>query len=76
MRTGIPPQYMKQINGKIEIYIRDMGTPTYSPPHQAVKLILSSGGSCGPSKGSPGPRAVFVCVCVIFNLIFIFHLSG
>ena len=32
MRTGIPPQYMKQINGKIEIHIRDMGTPTYSPP--------------------------------------------
>ena len=32
MRTGIPPQYMKQINGKIEIHIRDMVTPTYSPP--------------------------------------------
>lgn len=34
MRTGIPPQYMKQINGKIEIHIRDMGTPT-CPPSQA-----------------------------------------
>ena len=33
MRTGIPPQYMKQINnGKIEIHIKDMVTPTYSPP--------------------------------------------
>ena len=31
MRTGIPPQYMKQINGKIEIHIRDMGTPTCLP---------------------------------------------
>ena len=51
MRTGIPPQYMKQINGKIEIHIRDMVTPTYSPPppYQAVKLILSSGGSCRAS---------------------------
>ena len=29
MRTGIPPQYMKQINGKIDIHIRDMVTPTY-----------------------------------------------
>ena len=32
MRTGIPPQYMKQINGKIEIHIRDMGTPPCPPP--------------------------------------------
>ena len=32
MRTGIPPQYMKQINGKIDIHIRDMVTPTYLPP--------------------------------------------
>ena len=31
MRTGIAPQYMKQINGKIEIHIRDMGTPTCPP---------------------------------------------
>ena len=31
MRTGIPPQYMKQINGKIEIHIRDMGTPACPP---------------------------------------------
>ena len=71
MRTGIPPQYMKQINGKIEIHIRDMVTPTYlppPPPHQAVKLIPTSGGSCIPSKGSPGPHAVFFwCVCVLFN---------
>ena len=62
MRTGIPPQYMKQINGKIEIHIRDMVTPTYSPPpppHQAVKLILSSGGSCRASEGSPRPHAIF-----------------
>ena len=32
MRTGIPPQYMKQINGKIDIHIRDMVTPTYLTP--------------------------------------------
>ena len=64
MRTGIPPQYMKQINGKIEIHIRDMVTPTYLPPHQAVKLILSSGGSCRPFEGSPRPHAIFF-VCYI-----------
>ena len=37
MRTGIPPQYMKQINGKIEIHIRDMVTPTYLPPPPPTK---------------------------------------
>lgn len=37
MRTGIPPQYMKQINGKIYIHIRDMVTPTYLPPSKRVK---------------------------------------
>ena len=62
MRTGIPPQYMKQINGKIEIHIRDMSTPTCPP--QAVKLILSSGGSCRPVEGSSGPHAIFF-VCYI-----------
>ena len=32
MRTGIPLQYMKQINGKIKIHTRDMGTSTWPPP--------------------------------------------
>lgn len=48
MRTGIPLQYMKQINGKIEIHIRDMGTPTcppsyleHCPPLKELKGMIS-----------------------------------
>lgn len=68
MRTGIPPQYMKQINGKIEIHIRDMGTPTWPPPplpSQAVKLILSSGESCRASEGVTQTTCYFFGVCYI-----------
>lgn len=67
MRTGIPPQYMKQINGKIEIHIRDMVTPTYlptSPPHQAVKLILSSGDHVDHLRGHPDHILFFFVWCV------------
>ena len=64
MRTGIPPQYMKQINGKIEIHIRDMGTPTCPPP-QAVKLILSSVESCRASEGVTQTTCYFFGVCYI-----------
>ena len=41
MRTGIPPQYMKQINGKIDIHIRDMVTLEHCPPLKELKGMIS-----------------------------------